>query len=253
MKSRSTKLVMLALLPTCIFWSSCGDDGNLLDATGNISNTDFVATESFTFNVEFKNQLQLRLQGINSGVVITGVAGANSIRITGEKRVGSESTADAREHLQDLEVNVEDMADEVYVKTIQPKDSRGRNYVVNYSITIPQNLKVRVDNTNGKITLNDIFASAYVSQTNGDIEGEVTLPPDGAIDMSLTNGGIELDIPKNTSAEFSASLTNGNISVSNLDLRNRAQTPRSVSGICGDGRGTISLRTTNGSITVAGF
>ena len=71
--------------------------------------------------------------------------------------------------------------------------------------------------------------------------------------MQLTNGMLELDIPQNTSAEFEATTATGTIIVSNLLLQNRVETSKSLTGTCGDGRGTISLRTTNGGIVVTGF
>jgi DUF4097 and DUF4098 domain-containing protein YvlB len=92
-----------------------------------------------------------------------------------------------------------------------------------------------------------------VDLINGDIDGKVTLPLDGTIHMGITNGSIDLDIPQNTSAEFTAGVTNGSISVSNLELRNRVETSKSLTGTLGDGRGTISLNTTNGNIMVTEF
>jgi len=240
-------------------------------STDNVSNTNFVAADSFSFEVEIETHTRLRLEGINGNVTISALSEADSVIITGEKRVGSESTQDAEEHLQELEVSVADMGSDVRVKTIQPEQTHGRSYVVDYTITLPQNLEVLVTNVNGavtidsinnsvsvvnvngQVTLNEIFGSVLVSLVNGQIQAEVTLSTDGTIVMTTVNGGIGLDIPQSTSADFSASVVNGTIGISNLVLTNQVSTPDSLTGTLGDGQGTISLSTVNGSISVSGF
>jgi hypothetical protein len=234
-------------------------------------NNDFEAEEPFSFEVNVVNQTQLRLQGINGEIDITGIGGTNSVIITGTKRVGSYSIQDAEEHLDELEVNVQDLADEVFVETVQPQNTGDRDYVVDYTITLPSNFEVQVANVNGLITLDsinndvavvnvngqvtliEIMGSASVNVVNGEIESEVTLPLDGIIDLNAVNGNINLDVPTNTSAEFSANVTNGSINISNLVLQNEVITPTSVTGTLGNGEGEISLDTVTGSINVSGF
>ncbi|MFQ5752020.1 MAG: DUF4097 domain-containing protein [bacterium] len=268
MKSKMTNtikyplyLLLITLLTAC----------NIVDPGDEVSDTNFEAKESFSFEVDVTNHVRLRLEAVNGPVKITGLPGANSVKNWGERRVGSESIEDAELHLQDLEVQVTEPAEEIFVKTKQPQDSRGRNYIVNYNITLPENLEVLVDNVNGevkidsvknqvsvsnvngRINLNDIFGSTVVNLVNGQIESEVTLPVDGTINMNTVNGNIDLDIPENTSAEFSANVTNGNISVSNLVLQNIVSSPNSLRGTLAAGQGTISLRTVNGNIWASGF
>ena len=114
-------------------------------------------------------------------------------------------------------------------------------------------MDVNVHSVNGTITLNEIYGSVAVDLVNGDIDSKVTLPLDGAIDMGVANGNIKLDISKNTSAQFASSVVNGKINISNLNLQNKVETSKSVSGISGEGRGTINLSTVNGDINVKGF
>jgi len=270
MKSTFSRIVLLVLLISCIFWISCGKD-NPVDSSRNVANTDYVAKESFSFKVEVKDHTRLKLEAINGNVKITGLSESDSIIITGEKRVGSESIEDAEEYLQFLKVSVEELVDEVFVKTTQPEKSYGRSYVVDYAITLPKNLEilasnvngsvtidsinndVTIGNINGLITLNEIFGSAIVGLTNGEIDGKVTLPSNGTITMSLVNGNIDLNIPVNTSAQFTASVTNGNIAISNIVLQNQVSSATSLRGTLGAGQGTISLSTVNGNIIVGGF
>jgi hypothetical protein len=270
MKNTVSKCVVLILLIVCLPCIHCGRD-NPVDSDGIVRNTDFVASESFSFGVQVTDHTQLRLEGINGNVTITALSGADSVIVTGEKRVGSESMQDAEDHLQELDVSVTDALNEVFVKTTQPDQSHGRSYVVDYSIALPQNLvvviinvnggvtidsvnsSVSVVNVNGQVVLNEIFGNVSVSLVNGQIQAEVTLPTGGTIGMSTVNGGIDLDIPQSTSAGFSAIVVNGTISISDLVLTGLVSTPTSLTGTLGTGQGTISLNTVNGSISVAGF
>lgn len=270
MKNTFHRYLSLILLGSCILWIHCSKNKSTR-SDDQVSNTDFVASESFYFAVDAEDHERLSLQGINGNVTITALSGVDSVIITGEKRVGSESMQDAEDHLTELQVEVSDLSSEVRVKTIQPDETHGRSYVVDYDITLPQTLDVVVSNVNGAVTvefvngsvsvqnvngqvvLNEIFGSVSVSLVNGLIDAEITLPTGGIIGMSTVNGGIGLDIPQSTSADFSASVVNGTIGISNLALTDLVSTPYSLTGTLGDGEGTIGLSTVNGSIYVSGF
>lgn len=269
MKSTFSKSITVVLLFTFISWINCGKD-NPVDSNGTVANTDFVAEKSFSFQAGVVDHSRLKLEAVNGNIVIAGISDSDSVIITGKKRVGSESIEDAEEHLLKLEVRVQDLGSEIFVKTIQPEKSYGREYVVNYTITLPKNLKilvssvngsvaidsinsdVTVSNVNGLITLDEIFGNAFVVLTNGEIDSKITLPYT-TIEMSVVNGNIDLNILTNTSAEFSASVTIGNITISNLDLQKQVSSPTSLQGTLGDGQGMIYLTTVNGNISVSGL
>lgn len=271
MKNISIKIIISASWIMFALWFSCSSNDNPVDTDDEISNTDFKAEESYTFRTAVLNHTRFRLEAINGNIFIKGITDYDSIIAVCEKYVGSESIEDAEEHLQKLGVNVQDLNNEIYIKTIQPQESHGRDYVVNYEILIPNNLEVSVvnmngivtvdsvhqnvsvENANGQIVLNEISGSVLGNILNGYIESTVILPTDGTLTLNAINGGIGLNIPQNTSAEFSAHVTIGNISISNLDLQDEVRTDNSISGILNDGQGTISLSTINGNISVFGF
>ncbi|MCP4580768.1 MAG: DUF4097 domain-containing protein [candidate division Zixibacteria bacterium] len=270
MKNHTTRLVILVLFATTIFLFNCDGD-NPLNSRYDVHNTNYIAVEEFLFEVDVANQSLFRLTAVNGSISITGESNSDSIIITGERRVGSESTEDAEEHLELLEVRVQELTDEIYIRTIQPNETYGRNYEVDYEITLPDgfmiiashvngsvtvgsiNNTVTVSNVNGQIDLNDISGSAIASLVNGQIEGDVVLPSNGLIAMSTVNGNVVLNIPVNTSAEFEASRVNGSINIRYLDLQNEVITSTSRRGILGNGDGEISLSTVNGNIWAIGF
>ena len=258
--------------------TSCGGGGDVnfnvppVSTIPPVSNTNFEERERFSEEVPVVNHTQFNLTSKNGEITITGVPGANSVMITGVKRVQSESAQDAKEQLQALKVNVQDLTNEVRVDTDQPLDTRGRKYIVDYTITVPRFLKIRVNNMNGNVTLasidNDvtvtnfngnvtlrkILGSALIDLFNGTIVGEVNLPLNGVINMKTLNGNIDLSVPASTSAELSATVSSGNISVSNLVLQNEDKTSTSLSGTLGSGQGTITLKTEQfGNINLTGL
>jgi len=111
--------------------SACHLD-DIVDAGGG-----YTATESFSFEIEVFNQHRFRIEAINGPIDITGVPDAETVLIWGERRVTSESSSDARKYLDNLEVNISESNDEVSVKTIQPKETHGRNLEIIYHVLIP--------------------------------------------------------------------------------------------------------------------
>ncbi len=278
--------LLAALIPFVI--ASCGDG----DSTGpgdSVSNTNFEVSEEFSFEVEVGTQNRLQITGVNGRIEVFGDPAATSVTIEGERTVGSESTEDAEAHLPLLEVRVSSNANAVIVQTVQPTNTGGRNFRVDYDVIVPQTFRVdatdvngdmlvsginagaTVNNvngsievadvvgnvvallTNGNVDLEEVLGSATASTTNGRIEALITLPIDGTIDLATVNGQVDLDLPQNTSATLSASVVNCTITVQDLVVSGRTETPNSLNGTLGAGEGTITLATVNGDIVVSGF
>ncbi|MDZ7289006.1 MAG: DUF4097 family beta strand repeat-containing protein [candidate division KSB1 bacterium] len=265
----SAALIFLLSLLSIFALSACSVE--VLDPERNVDNTNFSAVESFLFDVAVSNQKRLNLSAVNGPIDVVGVPVATAMQIWGERRVGSESVADAQAHLSDLEVRVTDTQNEVTVKTVQPDNSHGRNYQVTYHVRLPIHWKIVINNVNGDVRidslendlsinlvngnvwLREIYGSVSVELVNGQIDAKLRLPVQGSCRMSAVNGNIQLAIPQSTSAEFSAAVTNGGISLSNLVLKNSVGSPTSLRGTLAGGQGTIALVVVNGRIGVVGF
>lgn len=206
-----------------------------INGPGFIVDQKYKASESFSDNATVTSQSTIKVENINGEVNIKAVSGTDKVTISAEKIVGSDIYQDAVSGLKNITIEVNELDSELLVKTIQPAFSNGRSYSVNYTISVPSYLNVIVTNVNGKIS------------------GQLSVPTNGTVDMNLKNGTIDLDIPQNTSADFSASLVNGSISVQNLTLSNKVATNNSVQGKLGNGEGVVDLRTTSGNINVSGF
>jgi hypothetical protein len=246
--------------------SSCENDNALLN--GNLN---FKAEESLYFSILRDQHSRLKLQAITGANVILGKIQNDSIIITGTKRVRSESIDDAEQHLSDLQVSMQNLGSEVIVSTSQPQHTQNRAYEVDYIINLPNNMAVYINAVTGSVTvtaMNDTVVidhitgsvvveesggNAYVDLITGAIECDAIVPTNGVLDLLTVTGNINLTIPFNTSANFSANVTTGTIGLTNILLQNRVETDQSLSGMMGNGEGTITLRTITGDIAVTGL
>ena len=248
--------------------SACGGGGD------GGSSTRPAVEEPFSYDVTVANQTALRLIGVNGTVTVSGASGgASSIAITGVRRVEADTLEDATARLAALRVDVSSSATEVLVKTDQPQFAAGRNYIVNYTIVLPEHLDVSVTTINGDVTVRSLNADCMISNVNGGIQADaivgnallslangnitasVTLPSGGQIDIGVANGTIDLSIPQATSAQFSAMVATGSITLTDLPLTvppGSPCTPQACSGTLHSGDGTIDLHAGSGAIAVRG-
>jgi len=273
---------LIAMVPVLLvaFLSTIGTGGSssssifIVCPPDEVDNQNFSAQEPIAFNLNVVNHTELLMNAKDGVVTVTGVPAATTIVISGVKRVLSESVQDAQDHLQDLQVTVQDLNNRASVTTDQPRCELGREYIVEYTITVPSFFAVRinnldgdvtvdsvdddvsVNNLSGTVTLTDIAGSAAVDLLSGNIVAEINfLPLDGTIEMKILNGNINLEIPINISAEFTARVNLGNINVSsNLGLVPDVITATFVSGTLGNGDADILLETeATGDIDVLGI
>lgn len=243
------RLILVPSLLGLILVSGCGNGSS---SRGFVDTRPW-AQESFDFDVALVTQTALQLHGVSGKIEVTGIPGATSVTITGVRRVQANTLEDATAHLAELEVTVSSSANEVLVQTVQPPFSAGRNYIVDYVITLPQNFDCRIMSINGQILTDTIEGNVLLTLTSGDITASVALPSGGEVEMRAVNGSINLQIPQTTSAEFAATVANGSITLTNLSLSNEMVTPGSRTGTLGSGDGTITLGVGNGTIAVQGI
>lgn len=230
------------------------------------------ASEPFEYKVGVADRVRFQVVGINGGIEITGVSQLDSFVVAGERRVGSSSVEDAREHLESLQVLIDDTSPEdLLVRTEHPATPGNRNYVVDFDLLVPDDIETRVHNTNGDIRARAFQHRLILVTTNGNVEVEdtqadiaartingaivadVSVGSGGVLNFVATNGDITVRIPASTSARLSAGIVNGRIDVSGLTLHDVEQTSSSLDARLGDGDGTIFVRTANGRIHIVGI
>ncbi len=228
------------------------------------------ASAAFSRTLALENQAVIRVVGANGSVRIWGIPGAQEVMVDAVRRVRSDSRQDAEAHLADLQVSAQAWSHEFEVRTVQPQESYGRTYIVDFEIRVPDHLVTKVANGNGSIRVEDMCAdvevvngngevilahtsgSSRISVGNGTVSAWTHLPLGGQIVYAVGNGAISLSVQSQVSAQFGAKVGNGTIHVTGLDLRNVVSSPRQLQGVLGSGSGLIDLSTGNGEIRVQG-
>lgn len=117
-------------------WRGC-DDGLSSDGSDRK-----VASAPFSFEEAVAVQTRLVVEAINGPITITGVAGADVVTVEGTREARAETEAEAQQGVTELQVEVEALAEEIIVETLQPEEPDPRDFVVNYEISLPPNLAV---------------------------------------------------------------------------------------------------------------
>ncbi len=238
------KIILLLFL--LLVAGGCGDGG------GSSSSLFFVS-EPFSFEVPEGSNTDITVLGINGIIEINGSAAGDTVFISGVMKVGSASSAEAKLHITDMDVEVSEAGSVVTVETVQPPAPIGLNYIVEYSITVPDTMSIDASQVNGEILILGMNSDISASQINGIIDVDAAMPPGGLFDLSTSNGDITLTIPTDTSATLMCFSATGRVRTYDLTILNPVQTTHSLSGTLGGGDGGITITTANGDITVQGI
>jgi DUF4097 and DUF4098 domain-containing protein YvlB len=148
---------------------------------------------------------------------------------------------------------------------------RDRGWSVSFELEVPRNSEMRVDATNGGVSVRDVRGRLDLRTVNGglaledvsgDIRGETT---NGGVSVRMTsdkwegpalevrtvNGGINLALPPNLSAELDARAVNGGINVDfPVTVTGLISGRRELHGTIGSGGPRIRASATNGGISI---
>ena len=253
-----TRIVSALAVVTTLTLTGCGGGVDInvqpsFPPVPTTRNTDFVARAPIDVNLASAGRTRLVLTGVNGSVIVNGAPAGSSVVIGGERRVGSDSLADAQAQLPQLQVKVEEAGSDVVITTDQPKFADGRSYVVDYVISVPASFALSIVNVNGSIALTGMAGNVETSLVNGRTEATLQVPAGGSVSMTATNGDIALHLPLTTSASLSAQVSIGTILVQDLLVQNEMRTNTTLQGTLGTGGATVSLKTTNGSIRIDGL
>ncbi len=236
--------------------------------------------EKFEKTCPLSKNGRFSLQNENGSVTIV-AWDKNEVRIEAEKIARASRESDAQKMLEATEIIVRQEASSVEVDTRTPRGKGGDsfwswmfgedgcNVTVNYVITVPREIQLKVKSVNGKIEARDISGRAELQTTNGGVQVEEAVgsvsaeTTNGRIQVSLakvadnesmyfetTNGSVTAAFPQDFSATISARTTNGSINCDFPVTVAGRMGRNELEGKIGDNGGRVTLRTTNGSISI---
>jgi len=175
--------------------------------------------------------------------------------------------------LKGIQIDIDSSSSEIIVRDIVNKESHDfinfgfrRGSKVNYEISVPPGILLKLTSTNGKIRLEDLDNDVNADLTNGSIKlenvyGNLTLElTNGSINAQIdstkginfqtTNGSITLAIGDNFKGNFKAETVNGKVRRKNVTFSEAEETKREFRGNLGGGNAEVKLETVNGSINI---
>lgn len=227
--------------------------------------------ESFDRTVDVRPGASLSLENVNGRIV---VSSWDQPRV----RIHAVRKAESREVLDKVVVDVRGSGGDLSIVSKMPSKNEGGfldflfgdggNASVDYELTVPRTADVKVENTNGSITLAEVSGrielattngrieavhcsgTINASTTNGSIRAELLQVSSGkAMEFETTNGSISVTVPPTFAATVDADTTNGSIKT-DLPVTTRSFSRRELRGTLNGGGAQLSLHTTNGSIEI---
>ncbi len=125
----------------------------------------------------------------------------------------------------------------------------------NIQVSNVESNTLQLSTTNGNVdfTCTSTCDKVTASSTNGGVTGtlsEVTV--NGTYTMSSTNGNVALKVPSTSSFKLSAHTTNGRITTTGIGFDSQANHDVTTTIGSNPQKTTVTLTTTNGSVTVTG-
>ena len=234
--------------------------------------------------VEFQPGGRLSLVNVN-GEISIGTWDRHEVAMKAEIRARAGSEEEAKLLLEETTVKFDRTGNLIDIRTVVARPKRKRNVSVAYTLTVPEEIDLKLRSVNGRIQVNGVSGGVDAKTTNGRIElagmigvvkarttnGSVDLSEvlgqivanttNGKIEVAIseiseeaheiraatTNGGVEISLPKGLKAHLKASTVNGKID-SDFPVTVKGRIGKSVDGAINGGGRLIHLKTTNGSI-----
>jgi hypothetical protein len=217
----------------------------------------------------------LELMNVNGGIDVT-AWDRDEIFVSARIRIKAPSKTEANDLFEKLEFEVDASADRVRIEADTPKIRQVGFHLgertsisIDYDVKVPRQTSLKLNTTNGGIEARGARGTFDLQTVNGHVgllsaggegilktvNGGITchldeFPSGGELRLRTTNGSVELRLPEGAGGGLEAKTMNGSVRVDfTLDGETTIKR-RSVRGRLGEGGGSITLRTTNGSISV---
>ncbi len=232
-------------------------------------NTILDETERFEQSYPFNKNGKIEVSNLNGSIKIESWDKA-------EIKVIATKTANTKERLADVEINIDATQDSFRTKT-DYKNSRNRGWSkddrlsVEFELFVPRTAVLsKIESVNGSVDVSNMTNYTEVSAVNGSVKatnlrgtaklstvnGTVyadfdDLNDDSTISLGTVNGTVKLSIPSNANATVKANTMNGSISNEfGLPIRKGTYVGRDLYGKIGNGNVKIKLSSVNGGLSI---
>jgi hypothetical protein len=227
-------------------------------------------------NVEFKistvGKTKVTLENVNGK--ITAVKGDTIPVLTLKaEKIDMVKKKDLDKPLDYIHINIDTTGNSIKITSEYQNEKSylgfsKHNVKINYELTIPDNMEVSFENTNGNIVLTGLNGITGVNVTNGNIKSEhvsgkstyeITngslkgvVDSTKGIDVNIVNGKCELELNKTFTGSVKADVTNGKVTYTDLQFSNAKAEKRSFSGYIGNTEPELKIDVVNGKVIFIG-
>ena len=249
----------IAVAAAALALSACDVVISSLDVKGR-------ATDQWTRSYAIAATGEVEIDNANGAIDVTGTPG-EKVEIVAERTAKGMTEEDAKKLLGAVQVVEESTPAKLHLEMKAPTGQSG-HLEVKYHVKVPPGVNVRLQNTNGAISAEQLTGGMKAEVTNGAVRGralggaveasttnggvrlEMTAVAAGGIRAEAVNGGVEVAIPADAKAEIEANCVNGGIAVDGVKLDGPEPSRRHVGGRLNGGGPRITLETTNGGIKI---
>ncbi len=250
---------VLAVAAAAVALAACDVVINSIDVKGR-------ATDQWTRTYQVAPTGQIEIANTNGGIDVTGGPG-DKVEVVAERTARGMTDEDAKKLLGQVQVVEESAPAKLRLEMKAPAGESG-HFEVKYRVKAPAGVSVRLQTTNGTISVmqltggvnaevtngtvrgQDLGGAVEASTTNGSVRLDMAAVAPGGIRAETVNGAVDLTIPSGTKADVDANCLNGRISVNGMKLEGPEATRRHVGGRLNGGGPRIALDTTNGGIKI---
>lgn len=181
---------------------------------------------------------------------------------------------DLDKRIENLKVSLDTSSDVISI-TGEIEKHRGLTFnfsnlrtEINFELKLPENIKLTISNTNGKVDLSNVGNDIDVSVTNGsesfnNIYGNTTLDITngsikGSVDSSKSmklntvNGSVNLTLDSLFKGRIQAEVVNGKITHEGLNFSQLSEDRKKFKGTLGSSSNEINIEVVNGKIRLQG-
>jgi DUF4097 and DUF4098 domain-containing protein YvlB len=252
---------LTAVLAAAAALSACDVVVNSLDAKGQ-------AKDQWTKTYTIAPTGDVEIVNANGRIDVTGADGTQ-VEVVAERTAKAMTDEDAQKVLAQVQIVETATAGSVRLETKAPKGD-GRRVEVTYHVKVPASVNVRVQNSNGTITLaalkgtvnaetdngtvvgRQLAGAVTATTTNGSVQLDMGAVAAGGIRAETVNGSVELTLPSDAKADLRATCVNGRVSMEGLKIDGPESTRRRVEGRLNGGGPKVVLETTNGRVQLTG-
>ncbi len=230
-------------------------------------------TEKIEYKINPTGKTKLVIENVKGKISVTKGDSTTGLQITAEiftkvkKRELNKPLTDVIELSIDTTGNIIYINSESKSSNINFSFGKSSSPRVNYTIKIPEYMKLEIENVSGNVEVSDLYGNVSINVINGDltctrlygnnrlevVNGsiDVTLDSTKGMEIDAVNGNIELNLTDNFKGQVKASSVNGKIRTDEkLKFENVTSDRQSFKGVIGNADTDVKVEVVNGKVTI---